>query len=329
MTNLSDTFTNDNLLNIETIFLSPPWASRPAGEIHHIAFTIYYHSTVSIENIIYIFTTDSGKTNIVCFNRNTIIKKTLSSVNLYFTVICITIFVEVIKNSFNPLITSLVFVIYKIHYCIIDFIKTIILIIRLNYTIFIKGIHLTINKMRAYQCHPIFIIRSIIVTPTIQNSNTINVSLAVGVNTIEQFATSYASQLTGNNLVYVSSYRNNSTPINYRIANCAISSTSVTCFGTSCSLIIKHYWSMNVCCASLCLECRIRECCLKFSINAEFLIRECADNIRSITVNISNLTHVNINLNVVWPETIGVPICFRIISFNLNIGIKINYTNRK
>ena len=125
------------------------------------------------------------------------------------------------------------------------------------------------------------------------------------------------------------SCRNSSAPINNGITNFAVSSAGVTRLGAGCRNIVNSNRSMNVCGSSLCLEFRIRESSLKFCINAKFLVRECAENIRGIAVNISDLTHINVNLYVIRPESVGIPIGFCGITFNVNVSIIVYYTNRK
>ena len=164
--------------------------------------------------------------------------------------------------------------------------------------------------MRSCNLNTIFIIRCLIFIPAVSYYNAVNVGLTICINTSKELATVYTSKLTVNKLICVTCCLNNCTPINYRVTNLAEGSTGVSCLCTCCCLIVNSYGSMNVCCASLCLKCRIRECTLKLCINAEFLVRECAENIRSITVNISNFTHINVNLYVIRPEAICVPIGF-------------------
>ena len=95
--------------------------------------------------------------------------------------------------------------------------------------------------------------------------------------------------------------RNYSTPINYRVTNLAEGSAGISVFGTSSLFIRKSYGIMNVSCAAFCLESNIRETCLKLGINTELLVGECTEHIRGITVNISDLAHINVNLKVIRP----------------------------
>ena len=86
---------------------------------------------------------------------------------------------------------------------------------------------------------------------------------------------------------------------------------------------------MNVCGTFFCLVCCIHTCrgAIKFGIYAEFLVGECAENVGSIAFNVSDLTHINVNLEVIRPELICVPICFCGITVDVNIGIIIDYSN--
>ena len=132
-----------------------------------------------------------------------------------------------------------------------------------------------------------------------------------------------------NNFIAVTACFGFLTPINYGIANFAVSSAGVTGFGAGSCFIFKSNGGMYVCSTSFCFECRITESSLKFSIYAEFFVGECAENTRFISVNIGNFTHINVYFKVIRPEAISIPICFCCISFNLDVGIKIDYTNRK
>ena len=81
--------------------------------------------------------------------------------------------------------------------------------------------------------------------------------------------------------------------------------------------------------SAIVLECKIGEAGLKLGINAELFVRERTKNVRSITVNIGDLAHINVYLKVVRPEAIVEPIRYCIISINFNIGIIVDYANRK
>ena len=183
--------------------------------------------------------------------------------------------------------------------------------------------------MRPRKTYAVYIIGTMFVIPTIRNKKTIHIRFAVSVYTIKQFTAVYANQLTIYNFIAMSSCRNYRSPIHNGRTNCAVRSSRIACRCTSSFYISKSAFTMHVCSTAICFKVRTRETCLKFCINAEFFIRECAENIRFITVNISNFTHINVYFQVVRPEPIGSPICFSRIAVNTNIRIIINYANRK
>ena len=119
------------------------------------------------------------------------------------------------------------------------------------------------------------------------------------------------------------------TPVYNGSAYLAVCSACVACFCTCCSLIVYCYGCMYVSCASVCLECRIGECCLKLCVYAELFIGECAEYIGSISVNIGDLTHVYVYLKVIRPEAVCVPICFCCVTLYLNVGIVVDNTDGK
>ena len=140
-------------------------------------------------------------------------------------------------------------------------------VVGLMYAILIKCAHYTVDQMRASKLNAIYIISGMVCVPTICHKNAVNISLAVSINAIEQFAPNYASQLAINDFKLVISYRNNRTPVNNRITLLTECSTGVTTFGTSCCLISKNNNCMHM-----------PSGILKSSI--EFLIRHASTSIR-------------------------------------------------
>ena len=82
-------------------------------------------------------------------------------------------------------------------------------------------------------------------------------------------------------------------------------------------------------CSSFCLKCSIGESGLKFCLYAEFFIGERAKNIRCISVNVCDLTHIYVNLKVIGPEGISIPICFRCVTVNDDVCIIVDHTDRE
>ena len=88
---------------------------------------------------------------------------------------------------------------------------------------------------------------------------------------------------------------------------------------------------MNVSCAFSVFVIGRNDCVreIHFCVNAEFFVGECTESTRIVTVNVSNFTHVNVNLNVIWPEAVAHPICCCCEAFDIDVCIIVNYTDRK
>ena len=90
-----------------------------------------------------------------------------------------------------------------------------ILVCRIVSTIIIKVCKCAINNLGTGQLNTIHIIGSALDIPSISNNNAVNIGLAISINTVEEFAANYASQLAVNYIVLMISNGKNSTPINY------------------------------------------------------------------------------------------------------------------
>ena len=193
--------------------------------------------------------------------------------------------------------------------------------------------HYIVYIMRACQHNAILVIigfDSIDIYPTIHCSNTVIISVSIHKGTIENFTVNSTCQLTINNfIVMLRISRDSCSPIYNRVTSFTECSSNIS-FCTICRLIRKSNRSMNVSCTMF-NKVRITthglEVCVHLCINLEFFIGKSIQNRTFISVNICNLTHINIYLQVVRPESILCPNSFGSVSGNLHIGIKVNYTN--
>ena len=117
-----------------------------------------------------------------------------------------------------------------------------------------------------------------------------------------------------------------SSPLYNRITSFTESSSCVTSFCTVSTFIIKSYRTMNVSCTMCSKISFIHIChtCVHLCVHMEFFIRKCT----CTTINISDKTHINIQLQILCPEWVCCPISFGRITWCLNICIKIQNTNR-
>ena len=192
--------------------------------------------------------------------------------------------------------------------------------------------HLAINKLRTGNLNAILVVRGVVGVPARRDSNTLVVCDSV-VNTCKYIAAYRALEDTVNGVVRMLTYcrGNRCSPIHNRVADVAERSACVAGLCASSRIISNSYGSMYVC-RSMFSEIRVAthrlEVSIHFSINLEFLVGERTGYFACISVNVGDLTHINVNLQVVRPEVIFRPYRFSRIAGNLHIRIKVNNTNR-
>ncbi len=140
-----------------------------------------------------------------------------------------------------------------------------------------------------------------------------------------------ANEFIAFNCIFVFNCFGNSTPIHNRFADFAVSSAGIAGFSAGSCFVFNCNGGMYVCGTFFCFIGSIHTCGrrIDFGVYAEFFIGECAENRGGISVNIGDFTHINVNFKVIRPEFVSIPIGFRGVSINFDIGIIIDYTDRE
>ena len=138
-----------------------------------------------------------------------------------------------------------------------------------------------------------------------------------------------ANQLGAGDNVAVAGCGNVSTPVNDGIADCAVGAAGIAVLGAGGSQIGNSGRSMDVSGATLCLKGRIHDTGgnVHLGVHAELLVGEHAQDSRLIAVNIGNLTHIDIDLQVVRPEIVGIPIGLGSVAINEDIRIVVDHAD--
>ena len=136
-----------------------------------------------------------------------------------------------------------------------------------------------------------------------------------------------ANQLIAGYFKFMSYRGNGSSPFYGRITFIAESSAGITGFGASSSFIGNGYRIVHVSGPMFQEVIFINRLigCIHFGINMEFFVRKGTGG----SVCMSNKTHIYIHLHILCEKVVGSPISFCSKTRNLNIGIKIQNTNRK
>ena len=135
--------------------------------------------------------------------------------------------------------------------------------VRLINTVFIKGVNNLIDNVCAGKLYTVYIVRGMICIPTVCNNNTVNISLAVGINAIEQFSAIYASKFAISiNFILMTKRRNGSAPVKY----CTTTSSGITimtffCLGYARTACAEYAANIALFSTSssliLCFSCRM------------------------------------------------------------------------
>ncbi len=186
-----------------------------------------------------------------------------------------------------------------------------------SHSIGIEVVPLVINKVPATLCY---------------TCNEITIYIAVLVKTgCTHFVTARTNHLAVYKCVVVACSRSSGTPIHYGITNCTVGTACVSFLCTGSYLVFYCFFSMNMTSTSLSLVGGIHmlRVSIHLCIYTKLIIRESIENIGCISVNIGDFTHININLNVLWPEVKGIPICLCCITLCLQICVIIYNTDGK
>ena len=244
--------------------MPPPGVHTKADEIGHFAFAAKDQSAILIDNECNLFAAKTCQKNSIGADELAILKEALCSVNFDFAIEAQAILIEVIEYCFDPLNTGLVFVVLEIHYGIVDFVETCKFIIREIDTILIEGKHCAINKVRTFKFNAVYVVGSVVCVPTVCGNNAIKIFLAICEDTIEQFSAVFAGEFAiGIDSPIMAQCGNLCSPINNRIANCAVCAACVTTLGAGSGNICYCGNSMLVpadLCCCLCINPILSAC---------------------------------------------------------------------
>ena len=129
----------------------------------------------------------------------------------------------------------------------------------------------SINIFNPCNCNAVDIILCVICVPAICNYNTVNIGLAIGINTVEDLAT-LTFEYAINNSIVVSCCRNNGSPVDDRIT-----SALVTLTGRISSSVINIFLRTAV------ATYAENSACVAIGSTGSFLVLSCACNVNMVT----------------------------------------------
>ena len=161
------------------------------------ARTAENHSAVGINNVSDGFTLPTCIQNVCGRARNilTVFEQASFAVNGVDTVLCNTVNEIISRVFYVDIALFIIAVRVEIHRNAIFGNKSVVNNVGLINTVCIKGINNLINNVCAGKLHTVYVVSGMICIPAVCNNNTVNISLAIGINTVEQFSAVYASKL--------------------------------------------------------------------------------------------------------------------------------------
>ena len=237
-----------HLLNRITILDGPRSINTVSGIILDCALSSKIHGAIGQENI------HNVSSGITCIYNRSVIRRNECALfaevtgitqNIDFSADSDTVSIEEVNLGIDSYVTGALFARGEITICInlVVIEETVKLCSVETNAVFTEVIVITVDLLKTGQLNTVNIVG--IVAPTVCHNDTVNISFAIGINTIEENS-AMALKLALGHLIVMTGCRNGSAPINNRITSCTECSAGVSVFGTCCCLVCYCFCGMNV-----------------------------------------------------------------------------------